>query len=364
MLDCNDYFNSSQEDKAYFLSEVAEATRTGVYSANFKQNAFFIDTIGREILHMPVDYMPSINEAAYLLSSPRDLKDLIRDCQTGNRFERDVLMNTCSNQEIWMRFTGKPKHDEEGEMIGVRGVFTSIDKYVREKKELEKHSQVIKAQNERLLHFAHIVSHNLRSHSSNLELTLELFKEVLEDDRTKVFYSYLGEISNNLSSTLEHLNQVVTINSQKKVYEVINVKTVVDKVLIRLQKELEKAEITVKTDFVKLQFFEYVPAFFENIVYTLVQNAIKYRDPSKSSYIEIKTKVKNKKRLLVVKDNGRGIDLTSQKESVFQAFTDQQKLKDSNGLALFLAKNQVEALGGDLVVNSASTIGSSFTVKF
>jgi signal transduction histidine kinase len=33
-------------------------------------------------------------------------------------------------------------------------------------------------------------------------------------------------------------------------------------------------------------------------------------------------------------------------------------------MGLFLAKNQIEALGGDLVVKSTPGIGSCFTVKF
>ena len=363
MLEHNDYFKSSLEDKAYFLTEVAEATKTGVYSANFKQNKFFIDNIGRSILNMPPEYTPSINEATSLFCNNKDSRDLIYICQRGERFERDILMCSYDDQQVWMRFTGKPRFDMDGDLMGVRGVFTSIDKYVRERQAVERHSEVIEAQNERLLHFAHIVSHNLRSHSSNFELTLELFNEVLEDEKTKVFYSYLREISHNLSDTLNHLNQVVTINSQKTT-EVIQIEKVVKSVLKKFKPEIDKADIKIKMDFIRLEYIEYVPNFLQNIVETLISNAINFRDPSRPLVIQISTKVKDQKRLLIVKDNGRGIDLKNQDIGMFKTYKNKEELKEFKGLGLYLAKNQIEALGGDLVVKGAPGIGSSFTVKF
>jgi len=363
MLDHNDYFKSSLEDKAYFLSEVAEATLTGVYSANFKQNRFYIDTIGKSILNMPPDYTSSINEATYLFCLNKDARDLISVCNKGKRFERDILMCPYEGTPIWMRFTGKPRFDMDGDLIGVRGVFTSIDKYVRKRQAVERHSEIIEAQNERLLHFAHIVSHNLRSHSSNFELTLDLFKEVLDDEKTRVFYSYLKEISGNLSTTLKHLNQVVTIGSQKAT-SVIQIEAVVKKVLETYQNEIDLAGAVIKTDFVRLEYIDYVPSFLENVVQTLISNAIAFRDPLRPLVIQIRTKVKDQKRLFIVKDNGRGIDLTNQDLGMFRNYKVEEELKEFKGLGLYLAKNQIEALGGDLVVKSVLGVGSSFTVKF
>jgi signal transduction histidine kinase len=81
--------------------------------------------------------------------------------------------------------------------------------------------------------------------------------------------------------------------------------------------------------------------------------------------IQIRTKVKNQKRLLIVKDNGRGIDLKSQELSIFNSVdASSEDSKASKCMGLFLAKNQIEALGGDLVVKSMPGIGSCFTVKF
>jgi hypothetical protein len=59
--------------------------------------------------------------------------DLITVSLKASRFERDLVMSTYDNQKTWMRFTGKSRFDAYGDLKGDRSVFTSIDKYVREK---------------------------------------------------------------------------------------------------------------------------------------------------------------------------------------------------------------------------------------
>ncbi len=365
MLAKNDYFQSSLEDQAYFLTEVAEATRTGVYSANFSRNKFYIDAIGKSILDLPADYTPTINEATYLFHHSKDARDLIKVCIQGEKFERDLIMSSFNDQEIWMRFTGKPRFDLDGNMIGVRGVFTSIDKYVREKQQVEHHNQIIEGQQERLLHFAHVVSHNLRSQTSNLGLTLDLFKNLLEhDERGEVFLSYLEEISDGLNTTLKHLSQTLTVDQEKSMTEVVDIQKVVNRVLQDHTKEIEAAQITIEIDFSEYSEIIYVASFMNHIIETLISNAILYRDRSRPCIIQLCTRKKNDKNLFVVKDNGRGIALNAGKNTIFNSIHSENHLKNSKGMSLFLAKNQIEAMGGDLVVKSCVGIGSSFTVRF
>jgi hypothetical protein len=93
----------------------------------------------------------------------------------------------------------------------------------------------------------------------------------------------------------------------------------VKKALWKYQQEIERAENIVKTDFICLEFIEYVPFFLENILETLKANAIQYRDLSRPSVIQIRTKVKNQTRLLIVRDNGRVTGLKSQELGIFNS---------------------------------------------
>ncbi|KQC32047.1 hypothetical protein AAU57_00940 [Nonlabens sp. YIK11] len=363
MLDNPDYFKSSLEDKAYFLEEVAAATKTGVYAINFKENQFFIDAIGRSILDIPDALNPTIPEASKLFFEKQDFKDLLETCLAGEFLEADIQMTSSNKEKIWMRFTGKPKYNNNHEIVGIRGIFTSIDKYVREREEVVRHSKVIEAQNERLLHFAHIVSHNLRSHSSNLELTLELFNDIKHDDRSSVFYSYLEEVSLNLSATLKHLNQVVTLNSQATNRTIIKIDEIVNQVLEIYKTELHRIQAEVEINVDHFNSIEYVPSFLHGILVTLISNAIENRSQARPLKLSISTKISKDKKLLVVRDNGSGMDLTSVGSNLFKVNHKEHPDGKTKGLGLFLAKNQVEAMGGDIVVKSKKDQGATFTIK-
>ncbi len=364
MLDNNDQFKSSIEEQNYFLNEVEAVTKTGVYSINLKEDQFFIDTIGRSILGISTDCVLSLAQASHLFSTSSTVKTLLQTCLKGDYFKQDLEMQSFEKEKVWVHLTGKPRYNNKREVVGIRGVFMSIDKYVRDNQEVQRHTRIIEAQNERLLHFAHIVSHNLRSHSSNLELTLDLFKDVVEDERTKVFYSYLNEVSQNLSTTLKHLNQVVTASAQNSSSVSIDLSQAVQKVLDRHQKALEEIDAIVKIDFSAFDCIEYVPSFFEDTLETFVSNSIKHRSSDRKLVLQICTKTVKDKKLFEFKDNGSGIDLERDESKIFRVYKDSKTKGQTKGLSLFLAKNQIEALGGDLVVKSTLGQQTTFIIKF
>ncbi|SCY26963.1 Signal transduction histidine kinase [Nonlabens sp. Hel1_33_55] len=363
MLQDPNYFKLSRDDKSYFLEEVAAATKTGVYSIYFKQDKFYMDAIGRSILNVPDQINPSISEASKLFFNKQDFVEMLDTCLSGKPFEADIALNSFNQEKIWMRFTAKPKYNRARQIVAVRGIFTSIDKYIRNQEKVKQHSEIIKAQNERLLHFAHIVSHNLRSQSSNLALTLELFNDIKQDERSAVFYSYLEEISISLSTTLKHLNQVVTLNSQATNRKFVDINECVKKVLENYSLELERIDAEVQLDFTAFNSIEYVSSFLQGILDTLISNAIENRSQDRPLIIKICTKITDGKKLLMIKDNGCGMDINSIQSQLFKIDHKEHPNGKTKGLGLFLAKNQVEALGGDIVVKSKKDKGAKFTIK-
>lgn len=71
---------------------------------------------------------------------------------------------------------------------------------------------------------------------------------------------------------------------------------------------------------------------------------------------------KDRYYLLSFKDNGLGIDLKKNGEKLFGMYKTFHRNPDARGIGLFITKNQVEALGGKIEVESAPNEGSTFTV--
>jgi PAS domain S-box-containing protein len=75
--------------------------------------------------------------------------------------------------------------------------------------ELKMHMQLISAQNSRLLDFAYVVSHHIRSHSVNVQMLSELIVQENDPAEKEKLIMMLGTSAANLQATLIRLNQIV-----------------------------------------------------------------------------------------------------------------------------------------------------------
>ena len=94
----------------------------------------------------------------------------------GIPFKVEIKMRSLHNREFWVRATGKPVYNNEQEIIGISGVYQDIDEQKTHELNLQNSLDIIASQNSKLFNFAHIVSHQLRSHSSNLSLVAQLLE--------------------------------------------------------------------------------------------------------------------------------------------------------------------------------------------
>ena len=107
----------------------------------------------------------------------------------------------------------------------------------------------------------------------------------------------------------------------------------------------------------------YNPAYLESILLNLLSNALKYSHPDRLPVIEFKYLLEHDgKIILSISDNGLGIDLIKNKDKIFGMYKTFHGNKDAKGLGLFISKNQVEAIGGTLEVESEPNIGTTFKI--
>jgi len=108
-----------------------------------------------------------------------------------------------------------------------------------------------------------------------------------------------------------------------------------------------------------------IQAYVDSVLLNLLTNAIKYSDSKKQkSTIRIKTEVTSEYVHVSFIDNGLGIDLEKHGRKMFGMYKTFHEHKDSRGIGLFMIKNQIEAIGGKIEVESTEGIGSTFTASF
>ncbi|TBW25780.1 PAS domain S-box protein [Gramella sp. KN1008] len=252
---------------------------------------------------------------------------------------------------------------EDKETIGYLGVATDISGLKKAEKEIKTILKLTEDQNDRLKNFAHIVSHNLRSHSSNFGMLLELYIQDHPEQAENQIIQMLTKASGNLKETIEHLNEVTAINtSENEQYTCLNLKSAVETVLSSVSGIIEEAKIRILNEIPPHMDVNGVSAYLESILLNFTTNAIKYRGREKSSYIRYFAEVSGDYIKLSIEDNGLGIDLKKHGEKLFGMYKTFHRHPDSRGIGLFITKNQIEALGGKVAVKSEVNSGTTFEI--
>lgn len=228
------------------------------------------------------------------------------------------------------------------------------------KKETEVKNENLILVNHELDRFVYSASHDLRSPITSLKGLIEL--TLIEDDMDQI-REYLGLMFQSLTRQDQFINDIIDYSKNKRkqnVVEPVNLKELVDEGIEQLmhiqnankidfQKDLNVNEIM--SDGLRLKI----------IINNLLSNAIKYADPSKPEmFISIKTYLIDGFHKIEISDNGIGIK-EEIKNRIFEMYFGTDKNKGS-GLGLYIVKEAVENIKGEITVCSKSTVGTKFTI--
>lgn len=230
-------------------------------------------------------------------------------------------------------------------------------------REIEKLLITTGNQNKRLLNFAHIVSHNLRSHSGNLKMLLDIIKTDMPEILDNEAFELLDHAVNQLQETVENLNEVATINVKNHIEtEPQNLLKSFENVFAIINAQIKESDAEIKLDIDSKIYVSAIPAYLDSILLNVLTNAIKYRRPNANLKINLKATIKKSYVVIKVKDNGVGIDLNKHGAKLFGMYKTFHQHKDARGIGLFITKNQIESMGGKIEVKSKVNIGTTFYI--
>lgn len=250
----------------------------------------------------------------------------------------------------------------KGEVVGFLGVGTDISAIKKAENELKSVLDIAIDQNQRLKNFAHIVSHNLRSHTGNLDMVLDLYiienKEVIENE----YIILLQTALKNLKDTISNLNEVVLMNNSNENLEQLSLFSIIETTLKSVGQLASSASVEIKNDVARDVSILGITAYIESIILNFITNGIKYRSHDRLSFLSFSTVQLEEYVLLKIEDNGIGIDLNRNKSKLFGMYKTFNGNPDARGIGLFITKNQIEAMGGKIEVESELNKGTIFKI--
>ena len=220
--------------------------------------------------------------------------------------------------------------------------------------------------------FIRMATHELQSPIINIRGYLEVLEEeigpLLKKEQKEFFYR--AKISaKNLSDLIYDILEVSRIEQGRLDFtpQKIFPSKIIAEVVQDLKIKADQKNLHLLLELVKTPYLINVnPNRFRQILTNLIENAIKYTFQGE---ILVRTFIdENKKRYLIeIKDTGIGISAEDQKrlfEKFYRVKTKETADIPGTGLGLWITKQIIEKMQGQIFVESMKGIGTKFTVIF
>lgn len=215
---------------------------------------------------------------------------------------------------------------------------------------------------DRLHEYASMLSHNLKTPITGIKMMAEVLKDMDDVEEMQSVASDIYDATVRLQEFYRHMEAVY-----KNVYmppeppENISISKELEKVKMHLVAQIADSGAVINADFDEGDLVYFRALSLNSILLNLLSNAIKYAKPGVTPKILVQTSnYTNEFLLLRVTDNGIGINLHKYGDKVFGLFEKFTDHPDATGMGLYITKNQVEAMGGDIWLESEPGVGSTF----
>lgn len=232
----------------------------------------------------------------------------------------------------------------------------------------QKVDENINAQNVRA-EFSANVSHELKTPLQSIIGYTELLENnLVKPEDTSRFISSIKKESQRLVALINDIIHLSQLDENEEVkFESVNLDEVITETISLLKSSAIKKNITLNfTNISRSPFIYAVPSYVQEIVYNLIDNAIRYNKKNGTVFISLKPGEKGK-IVFTVEDTGIGIPQEDQ-ERIFERFyrVDKSHSRETGGtgLGLSIVKHAVQIHKAKLKLFSQVDNGTKISVDF
>lgn len=238
--------------------------------------------------------------------------------------------------------------------------FTLDISHQRQAEQTQAHLHQLEQRYQLMDTFVHAVAHDLRSPVVNLDMLLNFFKQDSSPEEQSKYVAAMSNGIQHLKRTLDALIEILRIEKDSNVAtEEIKFEDLLHELEHEYGEKLKAANGVLHT-YLQCESIRYNRAYLSSILRNLIGNAIKYQYPGRSPHINVCTEKKGDIVMLLVQDNGTGMDLNKWGHLLFRPFKRLNSHQKGTGIGLHLVKQIIEKNGGKIKVKSQPGIGTTF----
>jgi signal transduction histidine kinase len=221
------------------------------------------------------------------------------------------------------------------------------------------------ATNSQLEAFVYSIAHDLRAPLRAMQGFSTLLVEeagAALNETAKGYADRINKAAQFMDALLSDLLAFSRISQQTVELTPVNLKTVVESVLSRLQKDIQEKNAHVESAGLWPAVLAHEPALTQ-VLFNLTSNALKFVLPDVPPFVRLRAEEKGECVRVWVEDNGLGIAPHHQ-DQIFRLFTRLHGEKYAGtGIGLAIVQKGIERMGGQVGVESVPGAGSRFWLE-
>ncbi|UOG74534.1 PAS domain-containing protein [Hymenobacter tibetensis] len=304
------------------------------------------------------------------LLHPDDLPTIRREygaaLQESRAWSYEFRLRRHDGQYRWILSRGIPEFDATGRVRCWYCTNTEVHEEHELREQLQAQNAELLRTNESLDNFVYTTSHDLRQPINNMA---GIFQELIrtasfpDPDAVKLVAMFERALT-QINDTIHDLSELIQVQKQRQYLDTerIDLTAFTAEVLASIQDQLTASGATVTTNFEAAPTIQFVRPSLQSVLYNLVSNALKYAAPDRQAHIQLSSYPLKNYVVLVVEDNGIGIDMARFGSQLFQLFRRFHDHVDGSGVGLYLVNRIVQSHGGRVEVESTVNEGAAFRV--
>jgi PAS domain S-box-containing protein len=355
--------NLAESENRY--KKLIEIASEGVWIIDWEGNTTFVNPKMSEILGYP---LAEIKEKSFYdfvaTANLHEAQQYLERRTKGLDEQFDFKFLKKDKSPVWTLITTSPLEDETGEYLGAILMVSDISERKKAEDERKKALEELSTRNFELDQLVYKISHDIRSPLSSILGLITIYK-MEENPQTKLNYvDFIENRVHKLDGFVKSMLNYAKANRSEINHELIDFKEIIQNCLADL--EFLESFKRIKT---KIQITN-IPANFrldklrlQIIFANIVSNAYKYMNPLvKGNFLKIKVLQEKKSLILHFADNGIGI-APEYLPKVFDMFFRATEKSDGSGLGMYIVKQTVDKLGGEILINSQLGEGTQIEIK-
>jgi signal transduction histidine kinase len=287
-------------------------------------------------------------------------ENLARQSLQGGKAE-EYLSWEHEDNHYRLKVNFAPALDREGKIFGFTLLIEDVSELYHANQTLRAKNLDLEQGNRELDKFVYSISHDLRAPLSSMMGLVNLIENAQQLPETKIYAKMLQDAAESMDSYIRNILEY----SRNKRFEIDLEEVDLEELFRDLEQKFKfipgYRELNFETD-LSLKRIHSDPYRMEIILNNLISNAIKYRDIAKSkSWCKVSISERGEQYEIKVADNGIGIPKAKQ-ANLFDMFFKVQSDHPGSGLGLYILKEVVNNLGGEIEVQSKEKKGSTFSI--